>query len=53
MCLILAYGFGNLEKPKKKNYHNNSDNDKTNAFESLKIRAPSKVKLVNVPFGLF
>lgn len=30
---------------KKKNYYNNSDNDKTNAFESLKIRAPSKVKL--------
>lgn len=29
---------------KKKNYYNNSDNDKTNAFESLKIRAPSKVK---------
>lgn len=30
---------------KKKNYNNNSDNDKTKAFESLKIRAPSKVKL--------
>ena len=42
-----------IKKNLKKNYYNNSDNDKTNAFEALKFVRLQKLSLVNVPFGLF